>query len=153
MVKNLITLDNLDADFIFSSGKIRNESIIIGVGLPSSNPSVINKKWLWLNSVNNKITHYWTGGLWALINYDKAIRSTTTATTLTANDDTVVFTTIITQPLPTSIVNKILNLKYGNNSGLLTITGHIDGIAGSTIKIGVKNSITIHGDGTTWWVI
>ncbi len=80
------------------------------------------------------------------------IRSVSTVTTLLSTDYTVVFTALgIIQPLPTSN-NQILNLKNGS-TGSISITGNIDGTAASTITVPAKNSLTFHGDGTTWWII
>ena len=81
------------------------------------------------------------------------IRSVTTSTTLLQTDYTIVYTVAgLTQALPTSVNKQIYNLKNGS-TGNLTITGNIDGTAGNTIILATKNSITIQGDGTTWWVI
>ena len=81
------------------------------------------------------------------------IRSVTTSTTLLQTDYTIVYTVAgLTQAWPTSVNKQIYNLKNGS-TGNLTITGNIDGTAGNTIILATKNSITIQGDGTTWWVI
>ncbi len=80
------------------------------------------------------------------------IRSVNAITTIVNTDTTVVFTVSgIVQPLPTSF-NKIINLKNGS-TGSISITGNIDGTAASTITVPAKNSLTFHGDGTTWWII
>lgn len=81
------------------------------------------------------------------------IRSVTTATTLVQTDYTIVYTVAgLTQTLPASVNKQIYNLKNGS-TGNLTITGNIDGVLASTITIAAKNSLTLHGDGITWWVI
>jgi hypothetical protein len=83
--------------------------------------------------------------------YDN-IRSTAVATTITANDGTIVFTARgLTQALPTSVNRQVINLK-NNSTGNLTITGNIDGVV-TTLIIATTNSITLHGNGTTWFKI
>jgi hypothetical protein len=82
------------------------------------------------------------------------LRTVTSTQTLLATDHTVIITGtfVTTQTLPTSVARRMIIIK-NKSTGLATISGHIDGVAGSTYLLSTDNSITLQGDGTTWWII
>ena len=47
---------------------------------------------------------------------------------------------------------RVYNIKNGSTGGL-TITGHIDGVASSSLTIEASESRTFHCSGSTWWVL
>ena len=80
------------------------------------------------------------------------IRTVTANTTLANTDYTVIFNgSNLTATLPISVIGTVYNIKNANATNL-SITGNIDGVA-QTITIGTSSSRTLHGDGTTWWLI
>lgn len=73
--------------------------------------------------------------------------------TLLSSDYTVVLTTsgaVVT--LGTSVAKRIVNIKNAS-TGNITITGHIENVANNTLTIPSGQSRTLHGNGTTWWII
>ena len=82
------------------------------------------------------------------------IISTGAATyTLISTDSTVVMTTagaVVT--LGASVNKRVVTIKNGS-TGNITFTGHIDNVASATLTIPAGQSRTLHGNGTTWWII
>lgn len=84
---------------------------------------------------------------------ESELREVSASTTISIYDYTIVYTVAgITQAVPTSVNKQIINLKNGS-SGVLTLTGHFDNVASSTIILSAKSSLQLHGNGVTWWVI
>lgn len=81
-----------------------------------------------------------------------------TATTVFANPGGA---QVIQLPAPASVTaGKPYTVKRVNDSlNTVTVTsasGTIDGIAGATgiaLAVGTYNSLTVHSDGTNWWVV
>lgn len=67
MVINVVTPDNLGADFITNASKYHSRSILSGAAAPVTAPPVTVKTWLWINTTTNKVTHYWNGSAWTVV--------------------------------------------------------------------------------------
>jgi hypothetical protein len=82
MTKNVIIPANLDSDFTIDATKtkIRNNSVIVGAGLPTVTPPVLEKTWYYIDSISNRVSHYWTGTVWAIM-----VTNQTTIAQLKAN--------------------------------------------------------------------
>jgi len=84
-----------------------------------------------------------------------ALLRTSSVSTTTANDFTLLMTTAsttVTLEAPTTVTRRIMVIK-NTSTGTVSVTGHIDGTASSTIVLLTKESIEIQSDGTTWQII
>ena len=124
MSKNVVILQNLADDFSYDTSKLWNDSIIIGVGTPSLQPLVIEKKWLWIDSVKNKITHYWNPSLlsWKLID-ENVLSATKLTTARTINGVSFDGTINITLPVISEIVN-VTGVTLPITFPITTLTGN-----------------------------
>lgn len=84
-----------------------------------------------------------------------ALIRTSASNTTTSNDYTLLMTTantVATLEAPTNISKRIMFIKNTSN-GAVSVTGHIDGTASTTIVLLSKESIKVQSDGTTWQVL
>jgi hypothetical protein len=82
------------------------------------------------------------------------VRGSSVSTT-TSGDHTIwmaIAGTICTLESPTAVTRRIMVIK-NTSSGTISVTGHIDGTASSTLVLLSKESIQIQSDGTTWQII
>lgn len=81
------------------------------------------------------------------------IRLSSVTDSIGSTDNTVVYTNAVTSSLPSPVNKRKVTIKNGNAATYISVVGHIDGTASSTISVPPKNSMTFHSDGNTWYVI
>lgn len=148
-----LLLSNLGDDFTFDKKEVGviNHTVLCKHDNPEKNPVVLNKIWLWINKKYNKITHYWNGKQWSVIN-NELIRICKTETAITELDSTLVFIKSVNQELPAPINHKKLTIKNGSEYSI-TINGNIDSKENATIEILPKCSAVFHSSKKTWWIL
>ncbi|MHA8051865.1 hypothetical protein V7S79_12205, partial [Aquirufa sp. ROCK-SH2] len=80
---------------------------------------------------------------------------TSSVSTTTSNDFTLLMTgagTTVTLEAPTSVNKRIMVIK-NTSTGIVTVTGHLDGTASTSIVLISKESIEIQSDGSTWQIL
>lgn len=85
------------------------------------------------------------------------IRVVSVNTTLSATtDDTVIFDTTgttATLPSPTNKKKLVIKNNTSASTGVVTVSGHLDGTLGAIYILKQFEAMTIHSNGTTWYIL
>lgn len=91
---------------------------------------------------------------WNLAYQSSNIRVVTSNPTISATTDgTIVLTSTTTLAALPSSVNKVKLIILNLASGSVSVTGHINGNSSGDLTLAVGESVTVHGNGTTWYII
>lgn len=149
--------DNLGADFDLASGKIVNHGVINGTVAPTVAPLVPTKNWLFVNTVTDRITHYWdtVASAWVMIAdpADDIVDVTGATLPITFPVTTIPGTPVFSPATPTSttaiyVVTDGTSIQYAKYNGTQYISapapspspGHFRSGTGATGPDGVADN-------------